>query len=180
MRRIIVTGSSGAGKSTLSRALARRLGVSYVEIDALHWDPDWTEAPPDLLRERVDAALPADGGWVVDGHYKVVRDIVWPRADDLVWLDYPLPLVFWRLARRCLWRGIARVELYNGNRERLWEHLFTRDSLLLFLLKTHAQRRREIRAALAQPEYAHLRVHRFRWPKQAQQWLDGVRESAGS
>jgi adenylate kinase family enzyme len=180
MRRIIVTGSTGAGKSTLAGALARRLGVPHVELDALYWDPGWTAAPPDLLRERVDAALPADGAWVVDGHYRAVRDLVWGRADTLVWLDYPLPLVFWRLFWRCIVRGIKNVELFNGNREELWKHFFTRESLFLWLLKSHGRRGRENREALARPEFGHLRVQRFRWPGQAQRWLDGVRESAGT
>jgi adenylate kinase family enzyme len=174
MQRIVVAGSTGSGKSTLSRELARRLGAPHVELDALYWDPGWTPAPEPLLRERADAALPPDGRWIVDGNYRMVRDIVWLRADTLLWLDYPLPLIFWRLLKRCLWRGIARVELYNGNRERLWEHFGTRDSLLLFLLKTHGRRQREILARLSQPEYAHLKLERFRWPAQTQAWLDSL------
>jgi adenylate kinase family enzyme len=171
MRRIAIVGASGSGKSTLARAVAQRLGVPHVELDGLHWDPNWTAVPRELFRERAAVALPPDGRWVVDGNYRVVRDIVWSRADTLVWLDYPLWLVFWRLARRTLWRGIARVELYNGNRERLWEHLFTRDSLFLWLLQTHGRHRREYPALLTEPAYRHLRVTRFRRPSEAQAWL---------
>ncbi len=172
MQRIVVGGSTGAGKSTFTGELARRLGVPHVELDALHWDPGWTPAPREEFRRRVAAALPPDGRWVVDGNYRAVRDISWGRADTLVWLDYPLPLVFWRLARRTLWRGLARVELYNGNREKLWEHLFTRDSLFLWLLKSHGRHRRQYPEALARPEYAHLRVERFKRPSEARAWLD--------
>ncbi len=158
----------------LAGELARRLGVSHVELDALHWDPGWAAAPREVFRERADAALPVDDRWVVDGNYGAVRDISWGRADTLLWLDYPLALVFWRLARRTLWRSAARIELYNGNRENLWEHLFTRQSLFLWLLRTHGRRRREYPATLARPEYAHLRVERFRHPMDAQAWLDGL------
>jgi len=173
MHRIAVHGSTGSGKTTLANALARRLGVPHVELDALHWDPGWSEAPLDVFRDRAAAALPPDGRWIVDGNYRVVREIVWGRADTLLWLDYSFPLVLWRLLRRTLWRGLASVELYNGNRESLWTHLFTRDSLFLWLLKSHWRRRRELPLALAQPEYAHLRVVRFRRPSEAQAWLRG-------
>jgi adenylate kinase family enzyme len=175
MQRVAITGSTGSGKTTLASELARRLGVPHVELDALHWDPGWAVAPRELFRERADAALPSDGRWVVDGNYSPVRDISWGRADTLLWLDYPLPLVFWRLARRTLWRGIARVELYNGNRESLREHLFTRDSLFVWLLRTHRRRRREYPELLTRPEYAHLRVERFRRPAEARDWMDGLR-----
>jgi len=174
MQRIAVTGTTGSGKSTLAGELARRLGVPHVELDALHWDAGWAAAPLDLFRERAAAALPQDGRWVVDGNYTPVRDISWGRADTLLWLDYPLPLVFWRLVRRTLWRGVARPELYNGNRESLWEQLCTGESLLLRLLRTHHRRRREYPMTLTRPEYAHLRVERFRRPREASAWVDGL------
>ncbi|MGE3271767.1 MAG: AAA family ATPase [Chloroflexota bacterium] len=174
MQRVVVVGSSGSGKSTLAAELARRLGAPHVELDALYWNPGWQAAPREQFRARVDAALPSTDRWVVDGNYKAVRDIVWMRADTLIWLDYSLPLVFWQLVRRCLRRGITRVELYNGNRERLWEHFCTRDSLLLYLLKTHHSRARDFQAALLLPAYAHLAVHRFPGPGKARAWFDTV------
>lgn len=42
--RVVIVGTSGAGKSTLARALAKRLGVADIELDALHWEPQWTQA----------------------------------------------------------------------------------------------------------------------------------------
>ena len=175
MERIAVTGSTGSGKSTFARELAGRLGVPYVELDALHWDPGWSAAPREVFRERAAEALRADGRWVSDGNYRQVRDICWGRADTLIWLDYPFPLVLWRLTRRTLWRGLTVAELYNGNRESLWTHLFTRDSLFVWLLKSHWRRKREMPADLAQPEYAHLHVLRFRRPSQARAWLERVK-----
>jgi len=98
-RRIVVVGTTGSGKTTLAGELARRLEVPHVELDALHWEPGWTEAPTDLFRERVTHALSGEA-WVADGNYSAVRDIVWSRADTIVWLDYSLPTMLYRLARR--------------------------------------------------------------------------------
>jgi adenylate kinase family enzyme len=76
----VVIGATGSGKSTLAERLAARLGGAYVELDALHWEPHWTEAAPDVFRERVERAT-AGARWVVAGNYGRVRDLVWPRAD---------------------------------------------------------------------------------------------------
>ena len=90
-RRIAVVGTSGSGKTTLAHRLAERLGIPHVELDALHWGPNWTPVAADLFRERVAQALSGEA-WVVDGNYSRVRDIIWTRADTLVWLDYSWPV----------------------------------------------------------------------------------------
>ena len=57
----------------------------------MHWGPDWTEPPVELFRQRTQEALQGNR-WVADGNYGKVRDLVWGRAETLVWLDYALPL----------------------------------------------------------------------------------------
>src|SRR5205809_1832315 len=89
-RRVVVVGTTGSGKTTLAGRLAQRLGVPHVELDALHWEANWVEAGDEVFRERAARAL-TGSAWVVDGNYSKVRDIVWGRADMVVWLDYPLP-----------------------------------------------------------------------------------------
>lgn len=140
--RVVVLGLSGSGKTTLAATLARALDASHVELDALNWEPDWTLATRDALRARVADATAGDA-WVVDGNYSQARDLVWPRATSIIWLDYPLWLVAARLFRRTVWRGLWRVELWNGNRERLWQQFLTKDSLFLWILQQWPKHKRE-------------------------------------
>lgn len=120
LRRIVIKGSSGVGKTTLSRELSRCLGVPHVELDALHHGPNWQSASPDLLRERVNAALDAERGWVVDGNYsRKLANRVIERAQLIVWLDLPLSIALGRLARRTASRLWRNEELWNGSRESL-------------------------------------------------------------
>jgi adenylate kinase family enzyme len=121
----------------------------------------------------VAQALSGDG-WVVDGNYGRVRDIIWSRADTIVWLDYSLPVIFWRLVRRTFWRVDTQAELWNGNHERLREQFFSRDSLFLWALRTYRTRRRQYPLLFRQPEYAHLAVVRLRSPQAARDWLAGI------
>lgn len=170
-RRIAVVGTTGSGKTTLARQLAQRLDLPHVELDALNWGPDWTSTPGDVLRERTTRALSGDA-WVIDGNYSRVRDIIWSRADTVVWLDYSLPVVLWRLAQRTLRRIIRREVLWGGNRETWRAQFFSRESLFLWALRTYRRRRREYPELLSRPEYAHLRVVRLRSPEETRAWLE--------
>src|SRR5690348_17105632 len=105
--RIAVVGSTGSGKTTLARYLARRLHVTHVELDALHWDADWIPAPIPIFRERTATAL-GGSAWIVGGNYSKVRDIVWARADMVIWLDYPLPIILCRVARSGALAAVSR------------------------------------------------------------------------
>ena len=86
LARVVVVGATGSGKSIFAQRLAARLGAEYVELDELFWEADWTEAAPDVFRARVERAT-AGPRWVVAGNYGRVRDLLWPRADTVVWLD---------------------------------------------------------------------------------------------
>src|SRR5438270_140671 len=90
--RVNVKGISGSGKSTFSQQLAERLGVPYLEIDAIHHGPNWTEASAEELQTRVrDFMAGAPDGWVIDGNYESkLGDLVLATADRIVWLDPPL------------------------------------------------------------------------------------------
>jgi adenylate kinase family enzyme len=179
MRRVVVVGTSAVGKTTFAGRLAAILYAPHVELDALHWEPGWQEADPEVFRDRVRAAVEATEAWVVDGGYSRVRPIVWGAADTVVWLDFPLPTILLRLTRRTLARVISREEIWNGNRER-WRTAFaSRESLYWWVLTTHRGRRRRMKDALASPEYRHIRAVRFRSPRQGERWLQGVASSAG-
>ena len=171
--RILVVGTSGAGKTTMARTIAQTLGRPHIEFDAYRHGPNWTETPDDLFREQLKEALKGDT-WVADGNYTVARDVVWPRATTLLWLDFPIYVVMWRLFWRTMRRGIFRQRLWNGNRESLWQHLFSRQSLFLWAWQTHWRRKRTLPAALAQPEHAHLDLVHLRSPGAAKRWLKAL------
>jgi len=173
MQRVSVIGVTGSGETTFAASLATRLRVPHVELDALHWEPNWTMAELDVFRGRVATHVSADG-WVIDGNYSRVRHLVWSRADTVVWLDYSFALTFARLLRRTLVRIHSGEELWNGNRERFAEQFFSRESLLLWAIKTYPKYRATFPTLLASDAYSHLRVVRFRAPRDAQRWLGGL------
>ena len=172
-QRIVVLGTTGSGKTTLSRLLAEMLDVPTIELDAIRHGPNWAETPDDVFRQRVAASLCSES-WVVDGNYSLARDIIWPRATTLVWLDYSFPLVFCRLFWRTMTRGVLRKELWNGNREDLWRHFLTKDSLFLWAFRTHWSRRKSLAAILDSPDYRHIEVLHFKSARETREWLERI------
>ncbi len=173
MRRIAVVGVTGSGKTTLAQELERRLALPHIELDALHWEPGWVQAQPDVFGQRVAKAL-AGEVWVADGNYSKVRDIVWGQADTLVWLDYALPVALWRVVSRTLRRIIRREVLWNGNRETLRNGLLSRDGLVLYLFQSHGRLRRTYSLLLLRSDYRHLHIVRLRSPRETARWLASI------
>ncbi|QIR38178.1 adenylate kinase [Tolypothrix sp. PCC 7910] len=170
MQRISIIGTTGSGKTTLAKQISLRRNLPHIELDYLHWESNWIEAPNQIMRERVSQALSANS-WVVDGNYSIVRDIVWGKADTVVWLDYSWPMVMSRILQRTIWRVITRQEVCNGNRE-TWQTTFSRDSIILWALKNYYPQRREYPQLFTKPEYAHLRIVHLRSPADTENWLN--------
>lgn len=172
MKRILVVGVTGAGKSTLARALSGRLGVRYLEMDALYFTgPGW--AVNGNLAEDV-SRLTAEGGWVVDSlGYPEVRDLLWDRADSVVWLDYPKRVVMPRVLRRSFRRSVTRESLFGGNRE-TWRGWLSREHPAWWAWSQHGPRRREIERRVHDPRFAPLNTLRFTRPEDTAAWLASV------
>ncbi len=173
--RVVIIGVTSSGKSTLAENLAKRFDLSFIELDALHWEPNWQEAPLEVFRLRVEKEIQAEK-WVVAGNYHIVRDLIWPQAEAVIWLDYPFLTVLWQLTRRTFTRWRTQELLWGTNREPLLTHfqLWSQDSLYHWLFKTYWRRQREIPMLLSEPENGHLKVIRFRNPTETQKWLEGL------
>jgi adenylate kinase family enzyme len=176
-KRISVRGTSGSGKSTMGHQLAEIYQIPFIELDAINHQANWKEIEVEEFRARVRDVVAGDA-WVIDGNYAKVRDLVLERCDTVVWLDYSLPTVLARLTKRTFRRWYRKEELWHGNRESLWTHLFTRDSLFYWVLTTHRRRRADAQAFLVDPAYeGKLRI-RLQDPREAALWIQSLREAA--
>lgn len=128
-RRINVVGKGG--KTTLAKALAERFDLEFIEQDAIRHQANWVELPEkdhrEVLAEIMDGA---SNGWVCDGNYGAVRDMVYADAETIIALALPWRIMLWRTFKRSFRRVFTREELWNGNRESAWEAFFTRKSVV--------------------------------------------------
>lgn len=170
MPRIVVIGTSCSGKTTLAKKIANKFGVKHIELDFLHWLPDWQPKATSIFIDDVCEAV-AQENWVCDGNYSIVRQEVWSRTTHIVWLNYSFPRMFWQAIRRTVSRAITREEICNGNRESFRRSFLSKDSIMIWVLTTFHKRRLEYPILLRSPEFSHIVKIELKTPRQTEKFL---------
>jgi adenylate kinase family enzyme len=168
MRNIVVFGLPGTGKTTLSLRLAVLLGVPHRDLDQVLFT---ASGPLPLAEFRAcTAALTENPGWVLDGNYSKLADVTWHRADVVIWLDYPLPLIVFRITRRNL-RRLAGREAAPGGTFGWRRAFFSKKSVLANAVRKYVRNRKKYAAQLAVTHALGVEVLRFRTSGQTDRWL---------
>ncbi len=167
-RRVLVAGLSGAGKTTLATRLAAVLDLPRTEIDALHHGPGWV--PRAEFLDEV-AALAASPAWITEWQYAAARPLLAARADLLVWLDQPYPVVLSRLVRRTVRRRVRREVLWNGNVEGPLHHVLTDPQHVVRYQWTHRHKYRRDLVPRLRRDRPGLPVVRLTGDRDVERWL---------
>ncbi|MCE7002369.1 adenylate kinase [Kibdelosporangium philippinense] len=156
MDRVLVAGSTGAGKTTLARALSASYGMPHYELDGLHHGPGWVKRPE---FEADVERFSEQSRWVTEDQYhRVLGDLLWHRADTVVWLDVPRRVVMSRVIRRSFIRALTRRELWNGNREHWRDWLKADHPIQWAWTQYHGKRAQVLRYAEQHPDVTVIRV----------------------
>ena len=144
MPKIQIIGTSGAGKTTLAEACAQVFDIPHIELDAIHWQDRWVELDRAEMKARVASLLAQHPGWVVDGNYSQVFDLVQSQANLVIWPDLPKYQTLWAVTRRSIVRGVTRSRLWKTqNRESLLKFFFSKDSMFYWVWTTHDRRHKQ-------------------------------------
>jgi len=143
MNRIMVLGvSAGVGKSTFARELGERLDIDVVHLDALHWKPNWVEAPRKEFESAQKEIVTRDQ-WIIEGNYSNTYDIRAGEADTIIYLELPLVVCLYRVTKRWLLHiGKTRPDMGEGCKEKLGY------TFLKFICITYHSRKKKMKERL--------------------------------
>ncbi|NIF35183.1 adenylate kinase [Enterobacter sp. Tr-810] len=161
--KINIIGTSGSGKSTLARRIAAEFAIPYIEMDQLYWRPNWQGTEDDALWSRLENTLAATEDWVLDGNYNRTRPVKWRNVDLVVWVDYGFARTLYQAVCRAFRRAWHKQELWpgTGNCESFRRSFFSRESIIIWTIKTWRSNRERYEADMRNPQYDHIRFVRI-------------------
>ncbi|ENV32052.1 AAA family ATPase [Acinetobacter gerneri] len=164
MKRINVVGTSAVGKTTFSRKLADKLDLKYIELDDLFWLNDWQESSDEDFFQKLQQKIEnASNGYVIDGNYTRTTHIKWKEIDTVIWLDLPFSMNLFQSIKRAFKRSFYKENLWkNSNNKESFSQLLSRDSIIWWMIKTHAKNRKKYMEMMGDPRYAHIQFIRLR------------------
>lgn len=168
--RVLAYGVTGSGKSTAALAIGARTGHPVTLVDELSWQPGWVSVPESEQRE-VFGEIAAGDRWLLDSSYGAWLDLVLPRTQLVVGLDYPRWLSLGRLVRRTVSGAITKEPRCNGNVE-TWRKIVARDSIIRWHFRSFARKRDRMRAWAADPDGPEVLL--FRHPHELETWIAGL------
>ncbi|MGE3315234.1 MAG: adenylate kinase [Planctomycetaceae bacterium] len=179
--RINVVGTAGSGKSTFARQLGEVLGLPYIEMDTLFWQPDWQETPDPELFPKIRDATSGDR-WILDGNYTRSTPEKWKRVELVIWLDLLFLTTVSRVTKRCIQRSFSQRELWpgTGNRESWRKSFLSTDSVIWWSITSHRKNREHYSRCLSAPEYSHISFLRLTTPRMVAECLDEFRQAANA
>ncbi len=157
IHRIVVVGTSGCGKTTLAKQLSELTGSPAIDLDDVHWLPEWKERSGSEFVSLVEEIV-SEESWIISGNQSRVRPLIWQHADVVVWIDLPRRVLLWRALKRSIRRIWTGEACCNGNYESL-NRLLSRNSILLWIWNTYERRRRRYSKLFAHEGDDKLYVH---------------------
>lgn len=120
------------GESTLARAIARKMGLEFIETDWIRHTPGWQIRPLEDVNRIVLERMEANPrGCLTEHRSRHHRPLILKRAKPVIVLVLPLKTVLWRRFRRFVRRAWTKQVVCGGNRETFWQHFATRESAIL-------------------------------------------------
>lgn len=174
----IIIGSSCSGKTTLGKRLAKITHAKIIDIDELHWKPNWQSTPSAQLIPKIEKEIWGEPRWIISGNYRETMPTTMPQATCVIWLDYPLTLLLRRMLKRTIIRVITQQEICNGNKETIKGTFFEKNNLFSYTIRTYPKRKQQFPQIIK--TYPHLKFIQIKSPKQLEKFIYKLQQSANN
>jgi adenylate kinase family enzyme len=179
--RVLIIGTSGSGKTTLARKLAKDFGLPHLELDSIYWQRGWKPVDERVFFDRL-TTFTLQTNWIIEGDYDLGRNLLFSKADVILWLDLPPFMIFYRLIKRSIARLYKKEVLWGGNRETWRGIFFGKDSLIRWFFKSQRRARilyPELLSAAENRDIKTVRLHSSNWPNEAATVLEDLLSEHG-
>lgn len=167
--KIIILGSSCSGKTTLGKRLAILNHAKAIDLDDLNWLPGWKSRPTNEMIAILEKKIWGEKKWIISGNYRGTHSVTMPKATCVIWLDFRLSLILWRMVNRTLKRIISQEEICNGNKETFYGTFIDKDNLFSYTLRTYSRRKKQF--SQLSEVYPHLEIFRISSPKKLEEFI---------
>ena len=173
MNKIMVVGTAASGKTTFARNLAVQLQVDHIELDNLFWLDNWTESASIQFQEKfINRVRSMNKGFVIDGNYSLIQNLILSEIDTVIWLDYSLRVNLYRVIKRSLYRVISQRKIWkNSNNREHWAKLLSKDSIILWVVQTHGKNRLKYLQMMNATQCHHIKWLHFHKTEQLDEFL---------
>lgn len=122
--KIVVVGVSASGKSVFARKLAQKINIPLIFVDAIMWQTGWSYIGDAETAKKLDEES-SKPKWIIEGYIvKEVRNVIFERADSIIYLDYhPLVASLRYIQRWWMHRKNPRPELAGSPEKFSWKFL---------------------------------------------------------
>ncbi len=137
---ILILGNPGAGKSFLARKISEILSMPIIELDMLFWGRNWSKFSSTHVHNIVKKKV-MKTPHIVEGQYPEMRNTLPKYADTIIFIDFPLPLLFWRLLKRSTKRAFTGESTCHGNKETFRKLFFSKHSMIYYIFQVYSKNR---------------------------------------
>ena len=178
LKKINVVGTSGSGKSTFAQNLSNTLSIEYIEMDALFWGENWVSPQDEEFWKKLKNSLNKKE-WVLDGNYTSTIPLKWKHVDTVIWLDFSFSRTIFQAFRRAVIRISTNKELWvgTGNKESFRRTFLSKDSVLLWTLKTYKRNRTNYKKMMTLKKYSHIKFIRLSSPTACYKFLSNIEKN---
>jgi hypothetical protein len=147
-------------------------------MDAIFWGPNWHWPSDEMFFSKLKNEISRDS-WILDGNYTRTIPIKWKNVQMVIWLDYSFARTLFQAVKRAFLRAWTKEELWagTGNRESFRKGFMSKDSIILWTIKTHKRVRRKYEKFMIDDNFSYIKFVRLKSPKDVENFLSEVAQT---